>query len=163
MKSYWQESVNKNKYPSLDRDTTTDVCIIGGGIVGILTAYMLVDKGYGVTIVEKEEMCMGVTSNTTAKLTSQHGLFYNYLINNFSKDFAKKYLEANEIGLEIAKSIIKKENIECDLEKQDAYVYTNIESELSKIKEEVDAVNSLGFESELVDKTELPFNILRCY
>jgi glycine/D-amino acid oxidase-like deaminating enzyme len=103
---------------------------------------------------------MGITANTTAKLTSQHGLLYNYLTNNFSKDFAKKYLEANEEGIKLAKNIIEKENIECDFEKQDAYVYTNIKTELKKIKEEVDTVHVLGGDTEFVTKLELPLDVL---
>ena len=124
---------------------------------------MLVNKGLGITIIEKNEMCMGVTANTTAKLTSQHGLFYNYLINNFSKNFAKKYLNANENAISLAKNIIKKESIECDFETQDAFVYTKVESELPKIKEEVDAMELLGFEAEFVEQIPLPFPILRSY
>ena len=103
---------------------------------------------------------MGVTANTTAKLTSQHGLFYNYLINNFSQGFAKKYLEANENAINLAKSIIAKENIDCDFEKKDAYVYTKIESELHKIKEEIDSLQLLDFEAEFVDRINLPFDVL---
>jgi len=163
MKSYWQESVEKKKYPKLDKDTNTDVCVVGGGMVGILTAYMLIDNGLDVTIIDKGEMCMGVTANTTAKLTSQHGLFYNYLINNFSKEFAKKYLDANESAIKLVKNIIEKENIECDFEEQDAYVYTKVESELQKIRKEVDNVKSLGFDAEFVDKVEAPIDILRSY
>lgn len=106
---------------------------------------------------------MGVTANTTGKITSQHGLFYNYLINNFSKDFAKKYLEANEMAINFIKNIVKEENIECDLEEKDAYVYTKVETELSKIKEEVDSVNSLGLDAEFVDKLDIPFDTIRSY
>lgn len=130
---------------------------------GITTAYMLINSGLDVTILEKEEMCMGVTANTTAKLTSQHGLFYDYLITNFSEDFAIKYLEANENAIKLAKSIISKENIKCDFEEQDAYVYTKVESELLKIKEEVDSLDSLGFEAEFASNLDLPFDILRSY
>lgn len=122
---------------------------------------MLINEGFDVTIVEKNEMCMGVTANTTAKLTSQHGLFYNYLINNFSQDFARKYLEVNENAIKLAESIIEKENIECDFEKQDAYVYTKMEPELQKIRDEVNAVKSLGYDAEFVNELELPFEILR--
>lgn len=103
---------------------------------------------------------MGVTANTTAKLTSQHGLFYNYLTNIFSKEYAKKYFEANEDAIKLTKSIIEKENIECDYEEQDAYVYTKVESELPKIKEEVDAMKAFGVNAEFVTKTGLPFDIL---
>jgi len=163
MKSYWQETINKQKYSQLTENIKTDVCIIGGGIAGILTAYMLTNSGLGVTIIEKNEMCMGVTANTTAKLTSQHGLFYSYLINNFSKNFAKKYLVANENAISLAKTIIEKENIECDFEIQDAFVYTKVESELPKIKEEVDAMELLGFDAEFVEQIPLPFPVLRSY
>lgn len=124
---------------------------------------MLINEGFDVTIVEKNEMCMGVTANTTAKLTSQHGLFYNYLINNFSQDFARKYLEVNENAIKLVESIIEKENIECDFEKQDAYVYTKVEPELQKIRDEVNAVKSLGYDAEFVNELELPFEILRSY
>jgi len=124
---------------------------------------MLTNSGLGVTIIEKNEMCMGVTANTTAKLTSQHGLFYSYLINNFSKNFAKKYLTANENAISLVKTIIEKENIECDFETQDAFVYTKVESELPKIKEEVDAMELLGFDAEFVEQLPLPFPVLRSY
>ena len=35
---------------------------------------------------------MGVTANSTAKLTSQHGLFYKYLYDEYGADFAKVIL-----------------------------------------------------------------------
>ena len=98
--------------------------------------------------------------NTTGKITSQHGLFYDYLINTFSTDFAKGYLEANENAIHSIKNIIDNENIECDFEFQDNFVYTNLEEEVTKIKHEVLAVNSLGVNAELVNTIDLPIDIL---
>lgn len=98
--------------------------------------------------------------NTTAKITSQHGLFYNYLINTFSKEFAKGYLDANEQAIRNIKSIIDEENIDCDFEIQDSFVYTDLEDEIIKIKHEVLAVNSLGVNAEYVDSLNVPFNTL---
>ena len=95
MSSYWIDSVNFNSYEALKNDISTDVCIIGGGITGIATAYLLSKNGYKVCILEKDKIAHQATGNTTAKITSQHGLFYHYLTNNFSKEFAKSYLEAN--------------------------------------------------------------------
>lgn len=94
--------------------------------------------------------------NTTAKITSQHGLFYDYLINTFSFDFAKGYLDANEEAISNIKSIIDSEHINCDFEVQDNYVFTNLEGEVIKIKKEVTAVNSLGFNAEFVDSVSIP-------
>ena len=93
--SFWIETTNKTNYPKLEKDTNVDVCIVGGGIVSAITAYLLMNSGLSVCILEKDRVCTGVTANTTAKITSQHDLFYNYLANNFDLDFAKQYLNSN--------------------------------------------------------------------
>ncbi|MCI9016208.1 MAG: FAD-dependent oxidoreductase [Clostridia bacterium] len=98
--------------------------------------------------------------NTTAKITSQHGLFYKYLIDTFSFDFAKAYLQANEEAIFNIKNIIDTENISCDFEFQDNFVFTNLEDEVIKIKNEVEAVNSLGGNAELVTNVSAPISIL---
>lgn len=98
--------------------------------------------------------------NSTAKITSQHGLFYDYLLQSQGKELAKQYLDANEQAIKNIEQIIKSENIECEFEKQDAYVYTAQETELEKIKKEVEAVNSLGMEAEFVEKISLPIKAL---
>ena len=122
--SYWVESTPKTNYPSLSSNINTDVLIIGGGITGIATAYMLSESSLDVTVVEADRIAMGVTANTTAKITSQHGLLYDYLLNSFGFNIAKAYLDSNEEAIGVIKNIIKKENINCDLVSQDAYVYT---------------------------------------
>ncbi len=98
--------------------------------------------------------------NTTAKITSQHGLFYSYLIDTFGIDFAKSYLDANENAISNIKQIIDFENIDCDFEYQNSYVYTDLEDEVEKIKREVLALNSLNFPAEYTTNFSLPFPIL---
>ena len=85
--SYWVESTHQTDYPKISKDFDTDVLIIGGGITGILTAYMLSESSLNVSIVEADRMAMGVTANTTAKITSQHGLLYDYLESPTGKVF----------------------------------------------------------------------------
>lgn len=94
------------------------------------------------------------------KITSQHGLFYNYLITSYGKDFAKDYLNANEIAIENIKSIIDNEKINCDFEYQNNYVYTTDKSEIGTLKKEVSQISSLGFNNcDFVTKAGLPFKI----
>ena len=157
--SYWVESTPKTNYPEISKDTNTDVLIIGGGITGILTAYMLSESGLNISIVEADRMAMGVTANTTAKITSQHGLLYNYLLNTFGFETAKDYLDSNEEAIKTIKNIIQKENINCDFISQDAYVYTCDKSNVQKIVDEVSSVTSIGFNAEYVTKSPLPFPI----
>ncbi len=98
--------------------------------------------------------------NTTAKITSQHGLFYSYLIQSQGKEKAKQYLEANEQAIQNIEQIIQEEKIDCDFEKKDNYVYTLKQEEIPKIKQEVEAVKSLGFEAEFEQEINLPFRTL---
>lgn len=157
--SYWVESTPKTNYPSLSENINTDVLIIGGGITGILIAYMLSNSNLSVSIVEADKMAMGVTANTTAKITSQHGLLYDYLLNSFGFDTAKGYLDSNEEAIRTVKDIIEKETIDCDFSSQDAYVYTCNKSNVQRIVDEVSAVTSLGLKAEYVTECPLPFKI----
>ena len=159
--SLWIDSSIQTNYPNLENNVSTDVCIIGGGITGTAIAYMLLGNNLDITIIDKDKMCMGVSANSTGKITSQHGLFYDYLINSYDSSFAKKYLESNEQAIKNIYDIVNKENIDCDFEFQDSFVFTQIETELEKIKKEVTAVNSLGFNETFEKNIYLPIDVLR--
>ena len=79
MSSIWTETEKFSEFPALEGSAKTDVLIIGGGIAGILCAYFLKEKGMDYMLVEKNTICSGITKNTTAKITSQHGLIYDKL------------------------------------------------------------------------------------
>lgn len=155
-KSLWIADSIQTNYPKLDRNEETKVCIIGGGITGAVVSYLLAKKGVDAVVLEKEKVCMGVTANSTAKLTSQHGLFYKYLADENGLDFARKYLESNEKGIKLAEKIINEENIECNYEKKDAYVFATNESELDKVKQEVDVLKKVNFNAELIEDINIP-------
>ena len=157
--SYWVKSTKKTDYPTISENMDTDVLIIGGGITGISTAYMLSKCGLNICLVDADRMAMGVTANTTAKITSQHGLLYDYLLNSFGFETAKGYLNSNEDAIKTISDIIKKENINCDFVSQDSYVYTCNKSNVQKIVDEVSAVTSLGLNAEYVTNSPLPFSI----
>lgn len=162
MNSYWIESVKseKEEFPKLEKNEKADVCIIGGGLTGITTAYYLSKTNLRVVVLEKYRICEHTSGNTTAKITSQHDLFYDYLIQSQGKEKAKQYLEANEQAIKNIASIIQEEKIDCDFERQDNYVYTLKQDDVIKIKKEVEAVNSLGFPAKFITDVELPFRTL---
>ena len=157
--SYWVETSKRPKFNKLEKNIKTDVCIIGAGITGITTAYMLSDKELDICLIDKGEICSGVTENTTAKITSQHGLIYKYLKETFGKEYAKKYLQSNEEAIKGIKKIIDKENISCDFETRKNFIYTCKDEYINVIKDEVETVNELGLNAKLVTKMDLPFEI----
>lgn len=153
MKSVWSDHSNIPQFPQLHKDIKTEVLIIGGGMCGILCAYFLEQKGIDYVLVEGERIGQGITKNTTAKVTSQHGLIYDKLIKNAGIEKAKMYLQSNENALSKYRELCQ--NIKCDFEQKDAYTYSL--SDRKQLEDEVKAVNVLGLKAELVDKLPLPF------
>lgn len=149
----WKENLKPLSFSRLQSDIKTDVLIIGGGMAGILCAYMLGKSGVDCILVEADKICSGITKNTTAKITSQHGLIYNKLVKKFGAENAQMYLGANEAAVEKYRSICK--NIDCDFKNIDSYVYSVASFE--KLEDELNALNKIGFNAELVENTELPF------
>ena len=163
MKSYWIDSVkDEKKFKTLEDNIKTDICIIGGGLTGITTAYNLSKYKIRTVVIDKGRIGEQTSSNSTAKITSQHGLVYKYLIDSKGRDFARKYYEANENAIRNIENIIKKENINCNFEHQPAYVYTQKIDEVQKIKDEVEAVNSFGGKAKLVEANDIHINKLKC-
>lgn len=152
-KSLWTESTKLPEFPTLNKNIKTDVLIIGGGICGILCAYFLKQSGINCVLIEKDRIAGGTTCNTTAKITSLHGLVYRDLIKNFGKETASKYLYANEEAIKKYSELC--ENIDCDFKTQTAYTYSM--DNIKIIQEEFNALNSLGINAKLMLKSTLPF------
>ncbi len=157
-KSFWIDSTleNRKEFPKLEGDKRADVCIIGGGLTGLTTAYYLSKTNLSVVLLEKSKLCEHTSGNTTGKITSQHDLFYDYLLQSEGKEKAKQYYEANEQAISNIEKIIQEEQIDCDFEKQDAYVFTQKSEEIPKIKKEVEAVKEIGGKAEFVENLDLP-------
>ena len=152
MKSVWQEAASLPSFPKLERDIRTDVLIIGGGIAGILTAYRLKERGIDCVIAEKGRICSGVTGNTTAKITSQHGAIYAKLLKNIGAENARKYLLANENALKQYEKMSRK--IDCDFENKDNFVYSL--NDKKKLTDEILALDRIGFTADFVEDIPLP-------
>ena len=164
MNSYWIKSVDgkdRSKYDSLQENIKTDICIIGGGLTGLSTAYNLSKYKIKTVLIEKDEICKQTSGNSTAKITSQHGLIYKYLTDSKGIDFARKYYEANENAIKSIKNIIDQERIDCDFEYQPAYVFTQKIQDVPKIKDEVEAVNNFGGNAKFVEAKDIPINKLQ--
>ncbi len=82
MHSLWEENTKPTSFAPLSKDLDTDILIIGGGMCGLLCAYLLHQAGLDYVLVEADTICSGITKNTTAKITIQHGLIYHKLIDN---------------------------------------------------------------------------------
>lgn len=155
MLSVWSDSTVLPKFNKLSRDIKTDVLIIGGGITGILCAYMLHRAGIDYVLAEAGTICSGATKNTTAKITVQHGLIFNKMLNRFGAEKTSQYLNANLLALSEYKTMCL--NTECDFENRDSCVYSR--DDRSIIDKELDALKKIGFTARYTSCNELPFQV----
>lgn len=157
--SYWLNHPIPH-FPPMSTDNETQVGVIGGGIVGIITAYLLIKAGKKVTLVEARDFLSGVTGHTTAKITAQHRLIYAELIRTFGKENARLYYEANIEGLALIQKISEELEIDCDFEKKKAVVYATTTKGAEQIKKEAQAYEDLGITFFLTEGRleELPFD-----
>ncbi|RCW73280.1 FAD-dependent oxidoreductase [Saliterribacillus persicus] len=155
----WKEDVKIDTFPELTEDIETDIAVIGAGITGITTAYLLVKQGYRVALLEGKKVIEGTTGYTTAKITSQHGLIYAQLIETVGEKKAKEYYQANQEGLALIEQIIQDENISCAFKKQAAYVFSDTKKGTQKIEEEAKAYEKLAINGGLTKDIDLPFSV----
>ncbi len=152
MDSIWSQTARLPTFNPLRSDLKTDVLIIGGGMAGLLCAYKLTRAGVDCVLAEAKSICGGITKNTTAKITSQHGLIYDKLIREFGVERARLYLEANQAALEEYRSLCR--GADCDFEEKDAFVYST--DSRKKLERELKALDRLGFDAEFVEHVPLP-------
>jgi glycine/D-amino acid oxidase-like deaminating enzyme/nitrite reductase/ring-hydroxylating ferredoxin subunit len=157
---YWIGTTEETNYPELIENIEIDVAVVGGGIAGITTAYLLRKEGYRVAVIEADKICKATTAHTTAKITSQHALIYDKAIKTFGKDMVQQYADANEYAIKFMADLVKTNNIQCDYETKAAYVFTQDEKYVNKIRNEAEAAASLGIPAEFVTETPLPFPVL---
>ena len=153
MESVWEETAVKPQFDALRGNKRTDALIVGGGIAGILCAYKLKEAGVDCMLVESDEICGGITKNTTAKITLGHGLIYDKMIKRFGEDKARLYVDAQNKAIKEYARLCEK--IDCDYEARDNYVYSTCDRK--KIEKDVAALGRLGIKAEFSDARELPF------
>lgn len=149
--SLWTQTAKLPEFPQLQGDRKADVLVIGGGIAGILCAKVLQDAGVDVVLAEANRICSGITKDTTAKITAQHGLLYHKLLKKFGRELASLYLNANLNAVEEYQKLCK--TIPCSFENRDSFVYATRHKELEL---EYRALEQLGYPADFLSSVPMP-------
>ena len=155
--SCWVANAPATTYPRFEGSDRADVAVVGGGIVGLTTACLLVTAGYTVTVLEALKVGQQVTGRSTAKVTSQHTLIYADLIERLGLERARLYGEANHSAAEFIAGCVRNLDIECEFERKDAYAYADRAQSRDAIEAEAEAARTLGFAADVLDTAPLPF------
>jgi glycine/D-amino acid oxidase-like deaminating enzyme/nitrite reductase/ring-hydroxylating ferredoxin subunit len=112
-----------------------------------------------VIVLEGREVGAGVTGNTTAKLSSLHGLAYDELRSTRGVEAASAYAAANEFGIERVVETAEQLAIDCDLRRKPNFTYTEDPQRRGALEAEVEAANAAGLPAVLTEETDLPFEV----
>ena len=156
MDSIWMDGGQLPHFKRMEGSIKTDVLIIGGGMAGLLCAWFLQEKGVDYALVEGRTICSGITKDTTAKITVQHGLLYGKLLRQRGEEIARKYLDANQKAVRTYAELCKQ--IDCDFEEKTAYIYAT--DDAKKLLDELETLHRLGLEAIFTQPAELPFPVV---
>lgn len=147
MQSIWRKTTHVSEKRNLEGNISVQNVVIGAGMAGLLTAYFLWKKGLEVVVLEADRIAGGQTKNTTAKITSQHGLCYHNMIKKAGFERAKGYAVANEAAINAYEEIIREEGISCQFERLPSFLYATSEAGKNLLKKEADAARKLGIDA----------------
>lgn len=122
---FWMKEQKLISYPKLKNSVQCDVCIIGAGIAGIMTAYLLSKEGKKVVLLDDGPIASGQTMRTTAHLTSVLDDRYHNLEHLFGMQGAKIAAESHQAAIFLIASLVKQFNLDCDFEFVDAYLFVD--------------------------------------
>ena len=146
----WMETTQPPARPALSGDIETTVCVVGAGLTGLTTAYLLAGAGVPVVVLEADRIAAGATGHTTAKVTSQHGLIYADLTKRLGHESAAAYATAQEDAVAWVAATVGREGLQCDFQRSPAFVYADSEREIEALEREDAAARRLGLPSALV-------------
>jgi glycine/D-amino acid oxidase-like deaminating enzyme/nitrite reductase/ring-hydroxylating ferredoxin subunit len=157
--SIWLDTAEPTAHPSLDHDLEVDVAVLGGGIAGITTAFLLKRQGARVAVLERGVVCGGATGFTTAKASALQQTALSQVARVNGTDAAAAYAEATLQAIEWMAELVEAEGIECDWERLPAFTYAADEQQLATVEQEAEAARRAGLPVTLTTETPLPFPV----
>lgn len=150
--SYW-ESVSLPVFHAVSHDVSVDVAIVGAGMTGVMTAYMLKRAGRRVALIERDRCARLDTARTTAHLTHVTDKRLHQLVQSLGRDHAQAVWDAGNAAIQQIHAIARAEGIACDFAWTPGYLCADINGEHDEsadLRAEVDLANELGFSAEFV-------------
>lgn len=154
--SVWTATKDLPVWPELSADLRVDVCIVGAGIAGMSTAYMLARAGKTVAVLDDGPLGNGQTSMTTAHLTCVLDERYFEIERMHGEEGARLAAESHMTAINRIETIMASETIDCDFERLNGYLFTGRGEDEETLIRELAAAQRAGIEAALVDRGPKP-------
>ncbi|MBM7118404.1 FAD-dependent oxidoreductase [Archangium primigenium] len=160
-KSLWTATTPLPRYPALSGDLEVDVVVVGGGIAGLTTAWLLKQEGKRVAVVEMHRVLSGQTGQTTAHLTELLDTPYDTLVSDFGEKGARLAAASVRASIETMAGLVTRLGIDCDFQRVPGYRYAETPAQVESLEREASAAREAGLLCSLTDDVPLPYPVLR--
>ena len=155
--SLWLDTPNLKHFPEVVKNEHCDVLVVGGGIAGITTAYLLAIENVDVILIDAFEFMKLSTGNTTAKVTYQHDLIYRHILDKYDVETAKLYYQAQTEAMEMIERLVADNEIKCDMRKTYAMLFASDDEGIVKLRKEFEAYEKIGIKGNMVE--DVPYGL----
>jgi glycine/D-amino acid oxidase-like deaminating enzyme/nitrite reductase/ring-hydroxylating ferredoxin subunit len=156
--SIWMDTADVPSLPRLSQDVRVNVCIVGAGIAGMSTAYLLARAGRAVVVIDDGPVGGGETGRTTAHITAALDDRYYEIEKLHGEDGSRLAAESHSAAISRIESIASLEDIDCDFERIDGYLFLGGRDGRDELEKELEATHRAGLhETQIVDKAPLSF------
>ena len=142
--SFWERTVQKFSTAPLEENVNADVCVIGGGIAGVTTAYRAARENRTVVLIDDGPIGGGMTGRTTAQLVNAIDDRYIDVEKFLGEECARLTAESHTAAIAFAEQIVREHNIECDFERLDGYLFLPPGGSVKELMKELEAIHRVG-------------------
>lgn len=154
--SVWMDTTEVPQFQPLTTDLRSNVCVVGAGIAGMTTAYLLARAGRAVVLIDDGPIGGGETSRTTAHLTAALDDRYYSIEKMHGEEGARVAAESHMSAIHRIETIASMEDIDCDFQRVEGFLFLGGESTRKDLERELEATHRAGIaDTQLVDK--IPF------
>jgi glycine/D-amino acid oxidase-like deaminating enzyme/nitrite reductase/ring-hydroxylating ferredoxin subunit len=139
--SSWIATTAPKSRGPLTSDMTTDVCIVGAGIAGLSTAYLVAKQGKRVVVLDDGPIGGGQTCRTTAHLSNAIDDRYTEIERLHGAEGARLAAESHTAAIDTIERIAQQENIDCDFTRLDGYLYLQPGGSNDQLQNELEAAH----------------------
>ena len=143
-RSVWAATAQLPTYSPLTSDTAADVCVVGAGISGLTTAYLLTQVGKSVVVLDDGAIGSGMTGVTTAHLANALDDRYFDLERLHGERGSRLAAESHTAAIDRIESIVSRERIACDFTRLDGYLFCAPEHDEALLDRELAAAHRAG-------------------
>ena len=153
--SVWAATADRPQLPRLSSDIETDVCVVGAGIAGLTTAYLLMKAGKRVAVLEDGYISSGQTEVTTAHLSDEIDDGFARMIKLHGEEATALAADSHAASIDLIESISKELKVDCDFVRLDGYLFLAPGDDVDYLEKEFEAAQKAGRKVRMVERAPI--------